>query len=411
MSKLSDLRKSKAPVAKAETKILPDLTAPKGDNGPVTAITTESRAAYFAAMATAPLMPTGADVGTWYAGLTERQQAAYQFESDVDTTLAASDDVARSPLVWYFDLLAVYTDGDKCLLDDFPIPDTKTGNNPAISEETGRKKDGTSGLVKVDFYDKLARSLSHGKKLQAQLDSLKAAAPTGGNPAKVSAEHRMLTEDQRAAKLETLNKRWQRFRATVKDAIWIRLQWAAIKALLSVELDYVYDVVFDDQGNEIERTLTDGTLPFVIWQKGKDKAAWSKTYTVSNFLKLDPAKAAKAGGTCKALIESVARGTGSDATPQGNKPSLTFGTVWPSIHDGGAFWLEQNNQAAMLSAATKEEGKSGALTDDQVLSLGWNALGYDGIFKHIAPRFKRLEMARDAADKAARESKINQAAG
>src|SRR5882672_3727720 len=365
MSKLSELRAGKQKTA----MIHPDLTNPPKDT-PLSkdvsiADKTTSLAIDYARMAMVPKAPEGNETDAWFATLTPQQQAAWRFEFDVSNDLKAADDVATSVLRWHFDLVAIYTVPSKddatktvCLLDEWPVPDTKTGNNPAIREEIGPKKDGTTGNVKVDFYNVLAASFPKGKALRADMESLSAGNPKTGNPSKVKSEHSLLSEDQRQARLVTVTKQWQRFRTTIKDAIWIRVQWAAIKAMPLIDLDYIYDKEFDPKtGAEISKEITTSTTPFAIWPKGNDTQ--KIPYSATNFIKLDPAKAMKDGGTLLALRNSAKKS--EPATPADKVGEMTVDTAEKFVAALAAFLSNETKLAALYSKACKPEGSSEGL--------------------------------------------------
>jgi hypothetical protein len=393
----------------AKPRILPDLSNPPTDNlpkdrAPMSAQTHESYAHHFAMMALAPKMPDNIDtqeaMNAWYASLTKQQQAAYLFEQEVEQDLDNADTIPTMALRWYFKLVDVYTvpvNGDatktKCLLDEWPMPDTKETdesgkriNNPAIKEEPGFTKAGKpTAKNKVDFYDVLARSLREGQMLRKEIESLQAANPASKSKGTVLPKHKLLLPDQATDLLNAANQRWSRFKNNIKDAIKIRFKMAAIRGLKNVGVDFVYQVEYDAAGNATGKKVTTASTPFKVWDIGDDTNKYP--HTIKNFLKLDVEWAKKNGGTLKALLQ------GEPAAPQTStnpiKP-ITWATFDGTIAELAAYLGQSVNAAGLLAKACAKEGTGEALSDETVQSLGKVLIALDPVWKQIQIRYTAL---------------------
>lgn len=384
-------------------QILPDLTAPTTSVVVGMAQTHAAWAKRIAEIASLPPKQATQDDDAYYASLTAKQKLIYNFHNGVDNTLRAADEVARSALDWYRELLAIYTEEQNgkqvCLLDDLPFPGSDKGNNPAIKKEPGQKDDGTYGMVTVDFYKELCRDLR--PDLNADYESMKSFG-VKGNIAKRLPKHAGLTSGEISSALARTKNHWSRFQSTIKKGITLHFQFIRARECPKVVVDYVYENILDNAGNTIDRKMTDSPWPFLISDKANTNRC--RALSVSEFTNLDftAASVMKNGGTFDEVLTTLARGT--PVMPVSQVATMNWERLESTLAEVGAFFNVnkdgEKNISHLVSMATNNQ-----LSDDYIRSLGRTIYGLDVVWKHIQQKYLQIEAA-DAKALADAKAKI-----
>lgn len=222
---------------------------------------------------------------------------------DVDAAVTRQADVAEekstAPIVLMMGMLKSMPES---MLDELPrIGSTiKDSNNPDLFTWRDPNKDNDDGKI-VSFYVIWADNTPEGKAAVQELDWLRRMSDDNMSKAGIPQEYQ--DKYSNAQLIEQRKKKMENRRANVRKAY-----------KTAVRLMHKFDEVNElaAVAAEVEPGLTEGTFePDILVHstiKGRENKDW-KHYSVTNFLKLNAAKAAEQGGTLAALKATVARDT------------------------------------------------------------------------------------------------------
>lgn len=281
----------------------------------------------------------GAIVVTPYDGNAAAKMAreyaakAEQLGDTLETIFTAKTEMAGGPLRVLAKLQAIYGDD----LINLPKPGSETGNNRDAIEIDVTDDSGQTKSVKTTVYTVFSDNTPRGKLIVDRLAlCVRAKAPDtvkDGIPEDIMELARTRGIER---EIEQLQKKRSNFRASIKKAMELMYQFMAIEEVDDVIAEPIWE---NEPGGAIIQAI-DCIHVYQMQEDGK-RPKYSRDYSVSAFLKLDPKKAIEAGGGFKALEATAARGTkGKPSTPA---EKLTIKTVETGITVLAEFhrWLDE----------------------------------------------------------------------
>jgi hypothetical protein len=226
-------------------------------------------------------------------------------------------------------------------LNDFPEPDSDTGNNPDKFKMEVTDTSGKTAKRDTSFYLLFADNTKAGQAIQTELAYLKRAnnleAIKDGIPAHILS----MSPSERDDRIKFLDGRRATVRSAYKKAMRLYFQFVAIGELTvmvgkdgkvnanpelntigkagTVGCDFIYGK--DEEGNDTD--VINSPAPIVIWEqpgcnaKGEARPITkSVKVSIGKFLNFDAKKALENGGTYAALLKTIERAPKkADGTP------------------------------------------------------------------------------------------------
>lgn len=235
-----------------------------------------------------------------------------EMSAAITRVMEAKEDWQGGPIKVLFAMKEAYEDA----LDDFPEPDSDTGNNRDKFKIPVRRGDKET-TAPTTFYTQFADATKEGKEIVETLGYLKRLANVEARKDDIPQELLNLTDTQRIAMESKLAGRRATIRGSYKKAMQLYFQMQAVESLKHVNVDFVYQTEDGEPTNEVENTRE----PIIVWEKPADGKPITKSRYVSigSFLKFDAKKASEKGGTLKALEDTVSRSTGGKAGDKGKE--------------------------------------------------------------------------------------------
>ena len=195
----------------------------------------------------------------------------------------------------------------------WPKPDTDTGTNPAIFK-VPVEKDGKSKMERIDWWNLYSDNTPRGKALAERKAHLVNAGKDGANKSGIPEDILDMNSVKRAQELDVIDGQIQSNRNGHKEAGRLFFQFDAVKSLPEVDCAPIWA---EDEQSEVERTKK----PIMVWRIPAEGQPIShfRHFSVGAFMKLKVAEAQENGGSYKALMATVDRGTGSTDSGSGGK--------------------------------------------------------------------------------------------
>lgn len=204
----------------------------------------------------------------------------------------------------------------------WPEPDSDTGTNPDVFK-VDSEKDGKAKKETVRWWNLYADNTPRGKSLFQRKEHLILAGKDGANKSGIPEDILDLNSVKRAEQINLVDGQITANRSDHKEAGRLFFQFAAVKSLAEVDCNPIWA---EEEGGEIERTKK----PIMVWRVPAEgqPVTHFRHFSVGAFMKLDVPKAQENGGTYKALMATVDRGTGSaDNKTGGKEPTPAIKTV------------------------------------------------------------------------------------
>jgi len=200
----------------------------------------------------------------------------------------------------------------------WPIPDSDTGTNPDKFKRE-QTVDGKVKKVPVVWWNLYADSTPTGKALLQRKEWLQLAGKDGANKSGIPEDILDMNSVKRSEAIDLVDGRITSNRNGHKEAGKLFFQFQAVRSLTEVDCAPVWD-------NEEEGTVERTKKPIMVWRVpavGTNGQPQPITHfrhmSIGAFLRLDVPKAQENGGTYKALIATVDRGTGAADSNTGGK--------------------------------------------------------------------------------------------
>lgn len=247
--------------------------------------------------------------------------------SEVDNALIviadAKQDMAGGPVRVMLALRHAF--GDQ--LDTFPRPGEKEGNNrDEISvEET---INGETKSRKTQWYTVFADTVPAGANIVKQIEYCERAGKSDTVKTDIPAEiMELAVTGGLGRKLDYLKGRRGTFRASIKKAMELVFQFAAVAEVTGIQCEPIWE-----DGKEGEEIIA-AQKCIAVWQtpdvddKGNPKPVkYHQDMTVGNFLRLNADVATEKGGGFKNLVATLERGKKASDN-EGAKPDRRIATL------------------------------------------------------------------------------------
>src|SRR6266446_4932499 len=307
----------------------------------------------------------GASTGERQSALATSLAAIHgeELATAISTVMKAKEDWQGGPMTVMCAMGVNYTEEQ---MAEFPIigSSEKDGsNNPAKFKAKVPGKDGKETERDQDFYILFADATPEGADIVKRLGWLAHANKSEFNQAEIPQEFKDMNPQERRMNVEKLTNRRSTIRSSYKNAIKLNQQFTAVNDLPHVSADPIPGI---EEGTYENTVLVHSKV------KGRETKDWEH-YSLSNFMKLNAAKAKENGGTLAALKATVARvpkvpGDNSD----GNKPDVikTIPKAIVRLVDLHSFFVEvfRGKDKTTYNALVKLMGGPGS--DDLVKSIG-----------------------------------------
>ena len=248
----------------------------------------------------------------------------------------AKEDWQGGPL---YTLLALRSTYEPEELDEFAVPGSDTGNNPdkfKIHVQNGDKRTQKN----TTFYAQFAKGTSSGQAILERLDWLDRAADKGAVKDGIPEDILEMSPQKRDHQRSFLNGRIATMTQAYRKAMSLHFKLNEVNEYadnIAAEPIWLEGYSPDDVDNLWEAKVEATQEPIAVWivpEEGKPVTKW-EPFSISAFLKLNPAKAEEKGGGFKALVESgvVKKAPGGGATTPGGGATdeLTIKTVDKSL--------------------------------------------------------------------------------
>lgn len=323
--------------------------------------------------------------------------ASPAFLATASAIVKAKEDWKGGPVkIWQAAKLAYPGDA----FDVFPIPESKTGNNPAIfMVDKPSGKDGKLMPKETNFYNVFADSLPPVVTILQQIEWLQRMGndkmKLDGIPADWLNEYQNHAI-KRENMLKKLGNKQTSFRSAIKDGFKLIFKLDMVNELAGCHAEVVPSAIEGEYENIVRVRST------VPGRELEDNEAFS----LDAFGKLDPAKAFEGGGTWQALMATKKRKVeGQGAADGAAKPQTikTVDTYVARITDVHAFMDEvwSAKDKAQYEALLKTLGPKGpAGSDNFALSLYSIHTMLNQVYRHdgIRARAEKLFEADVAGD-------------
>jgi len=358
--------------------------------------------------------------------LARELDADVEFDKHTRAALEAYEVIKRAPVVMLWDFKRVFGDEK---VSQFPIPGSfiKDGvlldadERPISQGNVQRKPDKYKVSVKVNdaetkdqprsFYKELALDTKQGRQIVEILDQLTLA---NDKTTRTNAKepYRSMSATKRLSETNKWKVRKSRLPNLAKQAMQCYFQYETISNMDKVLVGYNSTTHMVDNVEHVD--LDEVNTPY--WIQDKNNPANVDTYTVSEFLRLDPLQANLNGGTYDALIATIARAP--------KKPTTTL----PEIKTPEELTTHWAVEAAFMDQRhsdwrKRETAIIAALRADPhaIRSFGNVQMATDGVWKVIQPLYdaliqediraeanERKEKAKKLAEKHNEQVKANQ---
>lgn len=230
----------------------------------------------------------------------------------IETVMKAKEDWQGGPI----SVLAAMEEAYGEELEQFPEPDSETGNNPDKFKLPVTGVNGKTTMRQTSFYVQFADATKEGKAIVDELEFLRRAGNVEAIKEGIPADILALNPRQREVRENFLTGRRGTIRASYKKAMQLGHQMKAVNSLPNIVADFVW--MQDDKGEDMQ-TVEATTKPIIVYVQPAEGKPVSKFeyFSIGAFIKLDARVAAEKGGTFEALKATVARQTGGAAGDKG----------------------------------------------------------------------------------------------
>lgn len=227
-----------------------------------------------------------------------------EMEGVMEGILQAKEDWQGGPFQVLFTLQGEF---EEEILNGFPVPGSEDGNNPDLFSIETEGKDGKKAKKKTTFYAQFSDATPYGKILLSRIECVERAGEKNTVKDDIPREILDMNPAERATELAYLKGRRNTMRGSYKKAMALHFKFNEVGAYAGVEAEPIWI-----KGRAPKDEHKDGVAVvnspecIQVWltpEAGKPPSKW-ESFSISSFMKLNPAKAEEKGGGWTALMES-----------------------------------------------------------------------------------------------------------